>query len=144
MMSAQSWEFTKIVATIGPASDTPELLEALILAGMNVARLNTKHGTTEWHAERIKRIRAASQKVGKPIAILMDLQGPEIRVNLKDKKEFEVKEGQTINLVTEFSDLDRQVQIPQNVIESLQVGHRISFEDGSCEFEISEKLAQRL
>lgn len=145
MLSSQSWEFTKIVATIGPASDQSETLEALMLAGMNVARLNTKHGTTEWHSERIKRIRDASTKVNKPIAILMDLQGPEIRVNLKNKEEFEVKEGQTIHLVAEFSDkLSRQVQIPRNVIESLNVGNKISFEDGSCEFEISEKLAQQL
>jgi pyruvate kinase len=70
----------KIVATIGPASESEEVLEKLILAGMNVARLNFSHGTQEQHTTRITRIRQLSEKLDVPVGILQDLQGPKIRV----------------------------------------------------------------
>ncbi len=70
----------KIIATIGPASDSEETLEALIHAGMNVARLNFSHGTHEEHAARIKRIRQVAKRLGRPIGILQDLQGPKLRI----------------------------------------------------------------
>jgi len=135
-----NWEYTKIVATIGPASDTPELLESLIQAGMNVARLNTKHGTTEWHAERIDRIREASNKSSKHIAILLDLQGPEIRINLRNKESFQVEQGEQVALVASLSAQPaKQIQVPQEVIDKLQVGNAVLVEDGSCEFTVVSK-----
>ena len=67
---------TSIVATIGPASQAPEVLEAMIAAGMDMARLNFAHGTTETHAETAAAIRAASERVGRVVAILGDLPGP--------------------------------------------------------------------
>ena len=70
----------KIVATIGPASQTEEMLEKLALAGMNVARMNFSHGTHEQHAQRIACIRRVSEKLNVSIGILQDLQGPKIRV----------------------------------------------------------------
>ncbi|MCX6059477.1 MAG: pyruvate kinase, partial [Chloroflexi bacterium] len=70
----------KIVATIGPASDSIQVLESLIKAGMNVARLNFSHGTHEQHQARVAAIRAAAKKLGMPVGILQDLQGPKIRV----------------------------------------------------------------
>ena len=70
----------KIVATIGPASQDEVVLERLILAGVNVARMNFSHGTHEEHAERIAIIRRISEKLNKPVGILQDLQGPKIRV----------------------------------------------------------------
>src|SRR5262245_48283986 len=71
---------TKIVATIGPASDTPEMLERLIRAGLNVARLNFSHGDLADHAERINRIRSAAEATGHRVAIMADLPGPKIRI----------------------------------------------------------------
>ena len=71
---------TKIVCTIGPASESPEMLEKLCLAGMNVARLNFSHGSHEEHKERIKNIREVSRKLKLPIAILLDTKGPEFRI----------------------------------------------------------------
>lgn len=139
MSVSSSWEFTKIVATIGPASDTVPLLEQLLQAGMNVARLNTKHGTTEWHAERIDRIREASKNTKKPVGVLLDLQGPEIRINLPDKKAFVVEEGEKVAFRSKFIPNDpKQVQVPANVIEALKVGNQISLEDGFCEFTITD------
>src|SRR5262245_21081313 len=87
----------KIVATIGPASQAEEVLERLILAGMNVARMNFSHGTHEQHAERIARIRKVAEKLGVPVGILQDLQGPKIRVGeLSDP--IQLSEGEVITL----------------------------------------------
>jgi len=71
---------TKLVCTIGPASDSPEMIEKIIEAGMNVARLNFSHGDFASHGEIIQRIRAASKKSGKMVAILADLPGPKMRI----------------------------------------------------------------
>ncbi len=71
---------TKIVATVGPASESPEMLERLIRAGLNVARLNFSHGDFSGHAERIARIRAAERATGQRVAIMADLPGPKMRV----------------------------------------------------------------
>ena len=73
---------TKIVATIGPASNSPEMLERLIRAGVNVARLNFSHGSFDQHGEVIARIRGASRAVGQRIAIMADLPGPKMRLYL--------------------------------------------------------------
>ncbi len=75
---------TKIVATIGPASDTPEMLERLIRAGLNVARLNFSHGDFSAHAGRIERLRAAEKATGLRVAIMADLPGPKMRVGTID------------------------------------------------------------
>src|SRR5690348_7640460 len=87
----------KIVATIGPASEAEEVLEKLILAGMNVARLNFSHGTHAEHAERISRIRRVSEKLDLPVGILQDLQGPKIRVG-ELSAPIQLSEGEEITL----------------------------------------------
>src|SRR6218665_872597 len=71
---------TKIVATLGPASSDPDLLERMIRAGVNVVRLNFSHGTAQDHIDRATMVRAAAQRVGREVAIMADLQGPKIRV----------------------------------------------------------------
>lgn len=83
----------KIVATLGPSSNTVEMIEKLIQAGINVARINMSHGTHETHAQTIKNIREASKKVKREIAVLLDLQGPKIRVD-KLAAPLELKNGQ--------------------------------------------------
>ena len=71
---------TKIIATIGPASSSPAVIAKLIKAGMDAARLNFSHGERKDHIRRIRLIRQASLRAGKPIAIIQDLQGPKLRV----------------------------------------------------------------
>ena len=71
---------TKIVATIGPASDSPDQLQALLAAGMNVARLNFSHGSHGEHSRRIGRLRRLTETAGRPLAILQDLAGPKVRI----------------------------------------------------------------
>src|SRR5579859_6183712 len=77
---------TKIVATIGPATESEAQIAALILAGMNVARLNTKHNDAAWHKTVAQRIRKVAGQLATPIGILLDLQGPEIRINLTGQR----------------------------------------------------------
>lgn len=89
---------TKIVCTIGPASESQEMLEKLIEAGMNVARLNFSHGSHEEHAIRIAAIRDASEKVGKPVGILLDTKGPEIRTHSMENGELHLVTGQVIDI----------------------------------------------
>ena len=75
---------TKIVATIGPASESPEMLERLIRAGLDIARLNFSHGGFQDHGERIARIRAAERAAGRPVTIMADMPGPKMRLGKID------------------------------------------------------------
>jgi pyruvate kinase len=90
----------KIICTLGPASDTPEVIEGLIRAGMNVARLNFSHGTQEDHRRRVNTIRKVSRKLGIPVAILQDVQGPKIRLGRFEGGQITVKVGQTVTVTT--------------------------------------------
>lgn len=90
----------KIICTLGPASDTPEVIEGLIRAGMNVARLNFSHGTHDDHRRRVNTIRKISRKLGIPVAILQDVQGPKIRLGKFEGGQLVVKQGQMVTVTT--------------------------------------------
>ena len=92
---------TKIVCTIGPASESREIIRQLIAEGMNVARLNFSHGTHREHIEKIKIIRSVSAELGKPVAVLQDLCGPKIRVGKVREPGVALKPGQTYVLTSE-------------------------------------------
>src|SRR5215831_9257959 len=92
---------TKIVATIGPASESPEMLERLIRAGLNVARLNFSHGDFSGHADRIARIRAAERSVGRRVAIMADLPGPKMRLGKIDPEPIQLTSGESFTLTTD-------------------------------------------
>jgi len=92
---------TKIVATIGPASELPEMLESLIRAGLNVARLNFSHGDFTGHAERIQRIRSAAQAVGRRVAIMADLPGPKMRIGKIEPEPTQLHTGDSFILTGE-------------------------------------------
>ncbi len=90
---------TKIVCTLGPASDDPETLDALIAAGMDVARLNFSHGDHDGHAATLARVREAAKRAGREVAILQDLQGPKIRVGKLEGGAMELTKGQLVAIV---------------------------------------------
>src|SRR3954467_9034988 len=91
----------KIVCTLGPAVSSQEMIEKLLEAGMDVARLNFSHGSHEQHKEVIERIRAASLKVRKGVGILQDLQGPKIRTGKVENGAIELVNGREIEITTE-------------------------------------------
>ncbi|WP_067842932.1 pyruvate kinase [Amphibacillus sediminis] len=132
---------TKIVCTIGPASESVEQLTDLIEAGMNVARLNFSHGDFEEHGQRIKNIREASAKLGKTVAILLDTKGPEIRTGTMKDGQVDIVKGQYINISMDETVLGTSekfaVTYPQ-LIEDVQVGSKILLDDGLIELEVVE------
>src|SRR6476619_7865114 len=89
---------TKIVATIGPASRSPEMLERMIAAGMDMARLNFAHGSTDEHAETGEMIRKASESVGREVGILQDIPGPKLRLGPVDNGVCELHVGSVLVL----------------------------------------------
>jgi pyruvate kinase len=130
----------KIVATIGPASQAEEILEKLILAGMDVARMNFSHGTHEEHAERIARIRKVSEKLGIPVGILQDLQGPKIRVG-ELSGPIQLSEGEVITLYAtgttppEGSAKTIPVDFRQ-LFDSVRTSDRLLLDDGRLTLEV--------
>lgn len=133
---------TKIVATIGPATETEEIIRDLISAGMNVARFNTKHGTPQWHQERMKRVKKVAKEMNVSVGILLDLQGPEIRITLPTDESFPVKPGDRVTFTSdETNKAPKTPYIPQIVVDTLEVGHKVSIDDGIGEFEVVEKHA---
>src|SRR5271169_6187450 len=121
----------KIVCTIGPASDTEEMMRELMLRGMNVARLNFSHGSHEDHARVIRRLRKVAGELGRSICILQDLQGPKIRTGrLKDRGAVTLQTGQTIAITprdvlgtsdiisTTYQDLARDVKPGEHILLS--------------------------
>ncbi len=92
---------TKIVCTIGPASDSPEIMEKMLLAGMNVARLNFSHGDFAGHEKVIRNLRAASRSTGKRLAIMADLPGPKMRIGHLEKEPIDLVPGNRFTLTSE-------------------------------------------
>src|SRR5262245_19510283 len=105
--------FTKIVATLGPASSSPERLKALFEAGADVFRLNFSHGTPDDHKQRVELLRALEKQYKHPIAILMDLQGPKLRLGGMAKGPVELKMGQKLRFdMTAEPGTNKRVPLP--------------------------------
>jgi pyruvate kinase len=125
---------TKIVCTIGPASDSVEMLTALTEAGMNVCRLNFSHGTHENHAELIKRIRQVRELTGEPLSILQDLQGPKIRVGELPKEGIMLEAGKPIVFTSDEGDVPKRIPVTYpNLHEDVKTGQRLLLDDGLLE-----------
>jgi pyruvate kinase len=123
---------TKIVATIGPASESPEMLGRLIRAGMNVARLNFSHGDFAGHAERIARIRAAACATGQRVAIMADLPGPKMRVGKIEPEPIHLRPGESFALTTEeiVGNSQRVSMSFARLPEVVKPGDRLFLNDG--------------
>lgn len=127
---------TKILATIGPASDSLQMITQLIYAGVNLFRLNFSHGSYEYHTQVLKNIREASQKSGLVVGVLQDISGPKIRIG-ELEKEFELKENDTITFVAEniigrqldAHNYEVSINYPQ-ILSKLHVGDYIYLYDG--------------
>lgn len=129
---------TKIVATIGPASNSADMIAKLITAGVNVFRLNFSHGTHDSHRESIARIRAASRELNLNVAILQDLCGPKIRVGLMQSGAIELKTGEeTIITTKEVLGTPEKFQTQyEQLPKDVKPGERIMLDDGQLELEV--------
>jgi pyruvate kinase len=137
---------TKIVATLGPASSAPEVIERLYRGGADVFRLNFSHGTHADHAERIAIIRAIEQKVGRPIGILADVQGPKLRVGRFQGGRVQLQAGQPFRL-----DLNptpgnvSRVQLPHpEIIQAAQIGTSLLLDDGKLRLRVTHVRGDHL
>ena len=132
---------TKIVATIGPASDSPDMIRKMMLAGMNVARLNFSHGKYEDHAERIERLRSVSEELDLPLMLLQDLQGPKIRVGDLPIEGVMLSEGESLTLVP-IADYTGQVDTVAIdypfVSEEAEPGTQVLLDDGLLELRVEK------
>src|SRR5215469_9323935 len=122
----------KIVATVGPASASPEMLKALFLAGVDTFRLNFSHGTQDGHARVHAAIRSLEKEVQRPIGILMDLQGPKIRVGTLRGGKIEVEPGQTIRFIVSGTEGDASaIPLPHpEIFAAVAPGDDLLIDDG--------------
>lgn len=130
---------TKIVATIGPASSSQEMIRQMVQQGMSVARLNFSHGSYEDHAKMVKILRSVSAEFNKPITILQDLQGPKIRVGQLPQEGMELKPGEKIILVPESKADDSLTTITIDypyLAQEAQPKEQILIDDGLLELRI--------
>ncbi len=133
---------TKIVCTIGPASETKIKIQQMAQAGLDVARLNFSHGTYKHHAMLIKNIRFVAQKVGRPLAILQDLQGPRIRTGVLPKAGVQISARQDVFLVPEnytAAKKNKSVFVPiqyPNLYRDIKPGAVVLIDDGKIELEV--------
>lgn len=131
---------TKIVCTIGPASESIDKLKQLIDAGMNVARLNFSHGDFDEHGQRIKNIKKAAADANKSIAILLDTKGPEIRTRKFKNNQEEIIKGDTIFI--SMKDIEGTAErfsvTYEGLINDVDIGAKILLDDGLIELEVTE------
>lgn len=142
-MKLKNMKQTKIVATIGPASETKDILRKMVEAGMNVVRLNFSHGEHAWHKSVINRVRELSEELHMPIGILADLQGPRIRTEVEE--DITVKKDTRVRV----SDIAEKERLPKSkdktilldmvgIISGVKAGHAILIEDGTVELTVTE------
>jgi len=148
--SALPFRRTKIIFTLGPATESEAMLEALLRAGADVVRLNMAHATHEWTRQIIRRIRVVSARVGRDVAIMMDIKGPEIRTG-DLAAPIELRAGETFDFTVkpgsdqETSEEIRSVDVNyQDLVNDIQVGDTVLVDNGLIRLEVLEKHAARI
>lgn len=138
---------TKIIATIGPASSEPQMIEKLINAGVNVFRLNFSHGDHATHKTNIENIRKIATKTSKPIAIMADLQGPKIRVSKFTQGKVELANGSFITLDTEYKDLGDENLVGvdyEHLAHDVKSGDTLLLDDGKLTFIVENVIGSKI
>ena len=136
----------KIIGTIGPSSCSPEIIDALVRAGLDIARLNFSHGEPEFHLRNIENIRAAAKRNGRCVTILQDLQGPKIRCGklLGDQMELRVGASYFLEYGTVQSDPNSIPIDYKDILADVKVGEKVMMDDGLLQCTICEKTATQL
>ncbi|NVK01859.1 MAG: pyruvate kinase [Oceanospirillaceae bacterium] len=139
---------TKIVATLGPATDTPEMIDRLVQAGVNVVRLNFSHGSPEDHKNRAQMVRDAAKKRGKFVAILGDLQGPKIRISRFVESKIQLAVGDRFALDASLDkNAGNQYEVGidyEALVDDCVAGDILLLDDGRVQLKVIEKQAKRL
>ena len=147
----QTYRHTKIIFTIGPATQSDEMLEQLISEGVDVCRINMAHASHEWTRDTVQRIRKVSDKLGRQISIMMDIKGPEIRTCPLEEP-IQLEKDQRVDLSTEANSFKRDekegfpvlgVNYP-SLIEDLSAGNEIQVDNGLLKFEVLGKTDTRI
>ena len=143
---------TKIVATIGPMSESNEILEKMIQAGLNIARFNFSHGEYNWHEKVMKNVRNVSEKLNTNIAIMADLQGPRVRTLVNG--ELSVSNGEVVricdiassdNFISELMKENKVIVLDcPNIIDNIKIGHEILIEDGIMSLNVLDKSDEHI
>ncbi|MDP1633837.1 MAG: pyruvate kinase, partial [Gallionellaceae bacterium] len=132
---------TKIVATLGPASSDPKVLEQMIRAGVDLVRMNFSHGTAEDHMARAEKVRAAAVAAGRTVGILADLQGPKIRVRKFENDKITLEKEDKFILDASWDKLGNQERVGLDYKElpnDVSAGSILLLNDGMLEFEVEE------
>jgi pyruvate kinase len=129
---------TKIVCTMGPASNTPEAIMAMVHAGMDVARINFSHGTHAEHHRTLKHVRHAAKITGEPLSVVLDLQGPKIRIGKLKTPTVELKQNGTITITTDEREGDDQILSTtyRHLSKDVKKGNKILLDDGKIELRV--------
>ena len=139
-----SWQATKVVCTLGPATDAPGVLEALTAAGMDVARLNLSHGTLEEHARRITQVREMSHQIGRPVGILADLPGPKYRLGEIPGGSRELRDGARVYLAPQAAAGDVLPIAERALLEALRAGECVYLADGAIRLKVTSTAVGRV
>jgi len=136
---------TKIVVTLGPSTDSPEMIETLIRTGVNVFRLNFSHGDHPTHAANIQKIREASDRVGTEVAILQDISGPKVRIGHIDGA-LKLQRGDTLRLSkTEHAEDNHTLDLSYPaIIDMVNTGEEVFFADGTLQTRVTAKDSDTL
>lgn len=131
---------TKIVCTLGPTTEDPQTLKKLILAGMDVARINFSHGDHTSHGVMIEKLKKAREELNAPVALILDTKGPEIRIKTFGKNKVYLQSGETFTLTTEevVGDEHRVSVTYERLPQDLAVGARVLLDDGLVELHVEE------
>jgi len=134
---------TKIIATVGPACENPEIMTELIKSGVNVFRFNMKHGDVAWHKKYITQAREISKNLGVSIGVLIDLQGPEVRVKTFNNKVLDIQKGDLVKFTNKIENLNDSEKViyssQKSIVSSLEAGDRVVIDDGALFFTVKDK-----
>jgi pyruvate kinase len=142
----RDFRHTKILCTLGPASDSSRMIQQLAGAGMNVARLNMSHGDHSSHLMTIRRIKSLNRRLNHPVAILLDLQGPEIRTGeLRESLQLEVGQIFTFTVLPDEDPEEQSVFVNyRSMVDDLSVGDRVTVDNGLINLQVLEISGGRL
>lgn len=135
-INASAWHRTKIVCTLGPATDAPGVLENLVAQGMDVARINASHGDHAIHSRRIQAARRVAKEARHPVAVLLDLPGPKLRVGILPEGQRELSKGEEIWFKSGAADSSSMPVSPE-LVKALQPGEAVFLADGTIELKVN-------